>query len=54
MCKYPPKYNDIERNFCVEKFESNRFLMEHKKRVHTERVALCWNFSSGKCDFSDV
>ena len=45
--------SQIGCNFCGEKFETQRMLMEHKKRVHIEKVALCWNFSAGKCDFSD-
>ena len=40
-------------NFCGEKFASKRNMMEHKKRVHIEMVALCWNFSDGKCGFGD-
>ena len=40
--------SQIGCNFCGEKFVTQRILMEHKKRVHTERVALCWNFSAGK------
>lgn len=43
----------ITCNFCGENFATQRSVMEHKKRVHTEKVALCWNFSSGKCEFSD-
>ena len=27
--------------------------MEHKKTVYIGKVALCWNFSAGKCDFGD-
>ena len=27
--------------------------MEHKKRLHIEKVALCWNFSAGNCDFGN-
>ena len=45
--------NQIGCNFCGENFETRRILMEHKKRVHLEKVALCWNFSAGKCDFSN-
>ena len=40
-------------NLCGEKFITKRSMMEHKKILHIEKVALCWNFSSGKCDFSD-
>ena len=45
--------NLIGCNICGDNFETQRILMMHKKIVHTEKVALCWNFSSGKCDFSD-
>ena len=27
--------------------------MVHKKEVHTEKVAVCWNFVEGHCDFGD-
>ena len=27
--------------------------MVHKKREHIEKVALCWNFSSGVCELGD-
>ena len=27
--------------------------MIHKKREHIEKVALCWNFFSGVCEFGD-
>ena len=27
--------------------------MYHKKIEHSEKVATCWNFSSGKCDYPD-
>ena len=48
-------HNDspIGCNFCGEKFKTQKILMKHNKRMHTERVALCWNFSAGKCDYSD-
>ena len=50
-----PHQNDsmMGCKFCGENFETLSSLMKHKKRVHTEKVALCWNFSSGKCEFSD-
>ena len=28
-------------------------MMVHKKEVHTEKVAVCWNFVEGHCDFGD-
>ena len=47
-------HNDIHGcNFCGEQFESKRNMMEHKKKVHIEMVALCWNLSAGKCGFGD-
>ena len=27
--------------------------MHHKKIEHSEKVATCWNFSTGKCDYAD-
>jgi hypothetical protein len=34
-------------NFCDKQFETRKGLMAHKKKEHIEKVALCWNFSSG-------
>ena len=48
-----PNYNHIDCNFCGQKFESQKLLMEHKKKVHIKKVASCWNFSAGKCEFGD-
>ena len=31
-------YNHIDCYFCGDKFESKRFLMEHKKRLHIEKA----------------
>ena len=45
--------NHIDCNFCGDKFETKKILMKHKKRVDREKVALCWNFSAGKCDFGN-
>ena len=27
--------------------------MQHKKEHHKDKVNVCWNFSSGKCEFGD-
>ena len=27
--------------------------MEHKKRLHEEKVTLCWKFEAGICDFGE-
>ena len=29
------------------------WLMEHKKRMHEEKVTLCWNVDAGICDFGE-
>ena len=43
----------VSCNFCSEQFETRKQLMEHKKNDHNEKVALCWNFLSGNCDYGD-
>ena len=40
-------------NFCDDTFKSKNRLMEHKKRMHAEKVTSCWKFEAGTCDFSD-
>ena len=40
-------------NFCDKQFETRKSLMAHKKKEHIEKVALCWNFFSGVCEFGD-
>ena len=37
--------------FCDERFTIKGDLMRHKKNVHTEKVSICWKFSSGNCPF---
>ena len=39
--------------FCTETFKTKRMLMQHKKEHHKDKVNVCWNFSSGKCDFRE-
>jgi hypothetical protein len=39
--------------FCNEIFETKRMLMQNKKTYHKEKVNVCWNFSSGKCEYGD-
>ena len=43
----------VSFNFCDQKFETRKSLMVHKKSEHLEKVALCWNFSSGVCECGD-
>ena len=43
----------LECNFCDLKFGTNRDLMVHKKKEHREKVRICWNYSTGKCEFGD-
>ena len=44
LCTYPANIDD-------NKFVLLRELMVHKKRQHEERINICWNYASGKCDF---
>ena len=39
--------------FCNETLPTKRTLMQHKKLHHKEKVNVCWNFSSGKCELGD-
>ena len=41
-------------NICEEKFENMRDLMKHKKKEHSDRVAMCWKFASGNCIYGDT
>jgi hypothetical protein len=27
--------------------------MVHKKKEHSDKVEICWNYSTGKCEFGD-
>ena len=55
MSKQEIQKNDcpVRCNFCDEKFKTRRCVMVHKKVVQTEKVAVCWNFVEGNCDFGD-
>ena len=53
-CEPQPVCNEnviLECNFCAKKFETKKELMVHKKKEHREKVKVCWNYSSGKCEF---
>ena len=45
--------NFIPCTFCDDTFENNRDLMNHKKKEHTEKVQICWNFSAGACPYGE-
>ena len=38
-------------NFCKRRFKTNKEVMVHKKKEHSEKVEICWNYSTGKCEF---
>ena len=40
-------------NFCEETFTNKKGLMKHKKRMHPEKVTLCWKFESGIFDYGE-
>ena len=48
------KSDSLACNFCEEKFVKHGDLMKHKKRMHEEKVALCWKFSAGICALGDT
>ena len=41
-------------NICEETFQNIKDLMTHKKKKHSDRVALCWKFAAGHCSFGDT
>jgi hypothetical protein len=45
--------DSIECNFCEDTFENTGDLMKHKKKEHTEKVDICWNYAGGKCVFEE-
>ena len=45
--------DSIACNFCEDTFESKGYLMSNKKRTHTVKVEICWNFSSGTCPYGE-
>ena len=46
--------NDIlSCNFCNRRIKTNKELMVHKKKEHSDKVEICWNYSTGKCEFGD-
>lgn len=55
-CKSKSLNNESEMltcNFCDGKFATKRELMLHKKKVHSEKVRICWNNSNRECEFGD-
>jgi hypothetical protein len=41
-------------NICEENFDTKRDLMNHKKKQHYDRVAMCWRFASANCSYADT
>ena len=44
---------DFSCNFCEERFTKRGGLMIHKKKKHTDKVAICRQNSSGQCGYGD-
>ena len=40
-------------SICKENFKSKSELMKHRKKEHLEKVKICWNFESSKCQFAE-
>ena len=38
-------------NICKDNFESKNDLMKHRKKEHVQKVNICWNFISSKCQY---
>ena len=45
--------DDFKCNFCDKHFKNKRDLMKHNKMEHRERLANCWRYASGNCQFGD-
>ena len=45
--------NSFVCTFCDDNFKSKRDLMKHKKMDHLEKIAQCWKYSAGNCEFCD-
>ena len=44
---------EFECNFCDDTFTTKRNLMNHNKREHLERLANCWKFATGACQYGN-
>ena len=40
-------------NLCDKTFKVLTSLMSHKKQTHEDKLAICWKFTAGKCEFGD-
>ena len=57
-CKDPPLQPEnaddqslhLSCQLCDNKFVYLRELMVHKRRQHEEKINICWNYASGKCE----
>ena len=45
--------NQYRCNLCDDCFQNKRDLMQHKKIHHNNKVAQCWKFSAGNCEYGD-
>jgi hypothetical protein len=45
------KTNCFQCKFCEDSFDSKRELMKHRKKEHSDRVSVCWKFTSGECEY---
>ena len=45
--------NSFVCTFCDDNFKTQRDLMKHKKMDHLEKIAQCWKYSAGNCEFGD-
>ena len=43
----------ISCQFCENRCANLKELMEHKKRQHQEKINVCWNYSTGNCQYGD-
>ena len=53
-CSLESNHPSFGCNICEEKFVSKRDLMNHKKKQHYDRVAICWRFASANCSYADT
>ena len=44
---------DFTCKFCEETFKTKKEVMHHNKNEHIEKVANCWKYSSGNCEYGE-
>ena len=53
-CSLESNHHSFGCNIYEEKFDTKRDLMNHKKKQHYDRVAMCWRFAFAYCSYADT